>query len=458
MIEILLALSLIPVLAIVMVVHEGGHFLAARMCRVKATAFSIGFGPALWKRYTGATRIATNERTLTYARSGEYPEVGEVVSVFATVADPGPDGAPPSELVARAVQTPRDVFWFNIPRWLRLRPLPLEETLRRQQVLQASAVSARINGRLLEVNADHIVVADMEWKVGLIPLAAYVALPEDPSGRVPGLMNVAPWRVKFFIAISGIAANIALALAIAWVALMAPASLEHEALVVTAVAPDSPAARAGLSAGDRILGVDQTVMPDFEDLKNALEPDRRTALIVQGTGRDSDTRHLLVSPDPESGRIGATLETRTVQQSKGFTNPLTAAVNTAVVVASLGPAAGDAVSAWREGGPPPVMSVVGAADVHQQYVSKLGWTALPLMLALVSGSIGVVNALPILPMDGGRIVLDSAQSLRGGRPLPERVRLIYNSVGLFVILYAGIFLIAKDALRLSGVDLSLNLP
>src|SRR6478736_2922159 len=36
-------------LAILMVVHEGGHYLAARRFGMRVTKFSIGFGPTLWK-------------------------------------------------------------------------------------------------------------------------------------------------------------------------------------------------------------------------------------------------------------------------------------------------------------------------------------------------------------------------------------------------------------------------
>src|SRR3954471_1241215 len=36
-------------LAVLMVVHEGGHYLAARRFGMRVTKFSIGFGPTLWK-------------------------------------------------------------------------------------------------------------------------------------------------------------------------------------------------------------------------------------------------------------------------------------------------------------------------------------------------------------------------------------------------------------------------
>lgn len=43
------ALIAILGLAVLMVVHEGGHYLAARRFGMRVTKFSIGFGPTLWK-------------------------------------------------------------------------------------------------------------------------------------------------------------------------------------------------------------------------------------------------------------------------------------------------------------------------------------------------------------------------------------------------------------------------
>ena len=56
-----MAMFLLPILAIVLLfslsifVHELGHFLAARALGMAADVFSIGMGPALWKRKFGAT-------------------------------------------------------------------------------------------------------------------------------------------------------------------------------------------------------------------------------------------------------------------------------------------------------------------------------------------------------------------------------------------------------------------
>ncbi len=43
-------LKIIFVLGFLVLIHEGGHFLVARLCKVKVKEFSIGFGPKIWSK------------------------------------------------------------------------------------------------------------------------------------------------------------------------------------------------------------------------------------------------------------------------------------------------------------------------------------------------------------------------------------------------------------------------
>ena len=52
---------LVPLgIGLVIFVHEAGHFIAARLCKVRVEVFSLGFGPRLlaWKRGTTVYQIA----------------------------------------------------------------------------------------------------------------------------------------------------------------------------------------------------------------------------------------------------------------------------------------------------------------------------------------------------------------------------------------------------------------
>ena len=59
MISILInAIKIIFLLGFLIFIHEGGHFLIAKLCRVKVNKFAIGFGPTIWKKQRGETEYS----------------------------------------------------------------------------------------------------------------------------------------------------------------------------------------------------------------------------------------------------------------------------------------------------------------------------------------------------------------------------------------------------------------
>ena len=44
------AIKIIFLLGFLIFIHEGGHFLIAKLCKVKVNEFAIGFGPIIWKK------------------------------------------------------------------------------------------------------------------------------------------------------------------------------------------------------------------------------------------------------------------------------------------------------------------------------------------------------------------------------------------------------------------------
>ena len=59
MIDILInAIKIIFLLGFLVGIHEGGHFLIAKLCKVKVNEFAIGFGPTIWKKQGKETKYA----------------------------------------------------------------------------------------------------------------------------------------------------------------------------------------------------------------------------------------------------------------------------------------------------------------------------------------------------------------------------------------------------------------
>jgi regulator of sigma E protease len=95
-----------------------------------------------------------------------------------------------------------------------------------------------------------------------------------------------------------------------------------------------------------------------------------------------------------------------------------------------------------------VSGVVGISDVGHQVIER-GLEKALLLLALVSLSLGLVNLLPILPLDGGHIFWAVVEKLRG-RPVSLRVMERATMVGIAIVLMFFFLGLSNDIGRITG--------
>ena len=55
---IITVLKIVIILGFLVLIHEAGHFLVARLCKIKVNEFSMGFGPLIWKKDTSKTKYS----------------------------------------------------------------------------------------------------------------------------------------------------------------------------------------------------------------------------------------------------------------------------------------------------------------------------------------------------------------------------------------------------------------
>ena len=58
----------IIMLGVLVIIHEGGHFIVARLCKIKVNEFSIGFGKKLWSKGIYSIRLIPLRRICKYGR------------------------------------------------------------------------------------------------------------------------------------------------------------------------------------------------------------------------------------------------------------------------------------------------------------------------------------------------------------------------------------------------------
>jgi regulator of sigma E protease len=444
-------LAFIVALGVLIVVHEYGHYLVARLCRVKVLRFSVGFGRpfATWRLGPDRTEwvlaaipfggyvkmlderegpVAPAELARAFNRQSVWKRFAIVlagplfnfafaIAVYAALFMYGlPEarpllGAPPAGTVAaaaglRAGDTVRAIDGEPITTWQELRWRVLQAALQREAV-QLETLDPR----------GHIAMVTLD-------LRAYPAaeVETDALERV-GLRLYRPP--------------------------LAP--------VLGQIVPGGAAERAGLVAGDRVTQVDGQPVEDWEAFVNLVRS-RPGAALRMTVERAGATRTLEVMPDAVNvggariGRIGAG-----PRQPEGYAEKLLVRVQYAPA-ASLQRAAAKTADialfslkmlgrmligevSWRHlSGPVTIADFAGQS-------AQLGWVSYLTFLALISISLGVLNLLPIPLLDGGHLMYYAIEIVKG-KPVSERFMELGQRVGLALLLVMMAFAFYNDLNRL----------
>ena len=220
-----------------------------------------------------------------------------------------------------------------------------------------------------------------------------------------------------------------------------------------------PADRAGLRSGDRVVKADGEAVSNWQELVEIIrsrpgktievEVERATGLAVL------DVQVATVTEAGESiGRIGVgpDIEQRreayarfAAEQHYGPLQAFSQAMAqtwkmSALTVKMLGRMVIGDVSFKNLSGPINIASYAGDS-------AQAGWGAFVRFLALISISLGIINLLPIPLLDGGQIVYQIVELVKGS-PLSERALLVGQQVGIFFLLVIMSFAFYNDIARL----------
>ena len=152
---------------------------------------------------------------------------------------------------------------------------------------------------------------DTDYRIAAIPLGGYVKMsgenPMDDRTGDPGEFMSHPRWHRFIIAIAGPTMNILLAIGLLTGVYMVHyeyLAVLDEPTVIGWITPDTPAAKAGLRVGDRILAIDGIQNPNWEDVANkeALSPNQPLQVSI---ARGSQTFATSITPEAYgSNRLG----------------------------------------------------------------------------------------------------------------------------------------------------------
>jgi regulator of sigma E protease len=217
-----------------------------------------------------------------------------------------------------------------------------------------------------------------------------------------------------------------------------------------------PAAQAGLRPGDRVLAVDGQPVATWQELHRIVQenPGRELSLQVQ---RGQDTFAATLTPvtrylgERALGRMDAFLDYAQIVTPRVRVGPVAAAgygfTQSWEIVALMGSFVSGLFdgrhSAREMGGPIMIAQISGAA-------SRAGIATLLFFAALLSINLAIINLLPIPALDGGHLAFIALEKVRG-RPAGERAHAALGRLGFATVVMLMLWAVTADVLRILGL-------
>ena len=442
----------IIVFGIVIFVHEFGHFVAAKLMGVYAPRFSIGFGPALFRARRGET-----EYVLAALPLGGFVRMASRHDAETAFLEGGAesDGLKPGDK------------GFDPEAMIPFGPKPVPESRWFESKSLAARLFIMIAGVTMNVLLAFVVLTVLGMKYGEVVIGTRVVGAVHAPPTAPGLaalqpgdtilavngQNVANWN-QIRERIDAATGTLVLTTSRGPVSVPLETSGTSAAPSIGAsidffippvigdLLPGSPAARAGLAAGDSVISIGHLPVQSWSDLQRRVGPSagaalpfevRRGARLVSVTVRPDST----AQKDPRTGtsstvgKIGAIPADFSTRAPIGVGAAMREGARQTAQTAGkvLGVVRGlltREVSVGQLGGPIAITRASVAA-------ARSGMESLFLLVALLSVNVAVLNLLPIPILDGGQIVINVAEAVKGS-PFTTRTRENILRVGLVAIL------------------------
>lgn len=437
----------------VILVHEWGHFVAARRMGVKVLSFSMGFGPVLWKR---TARGGVEYRLSAIPFGGYIRMAGEE---FADERKGTPDeflSAPIRRRVVIILAGPlmNMVLGWVLAVGIHLRGLetPAFEPRIAAVVAGTPAEAAGIEPGDRIVSIDGVEVSTWREFTDRVaaspgrPLrlvvergGANVPLTLTPTTRPDEGLNAlgrAYARARDLVRGAGYAG------AIAWVD-----------PVIGSVEEGSPAAAAGVAVGDRIVAVGETPVERWDEAALIIHASLGETVTVTLASPDGTERvieavpRLQVEPGPDGfrrfGAIGigpvARPDPRPLDEAILEGTMMTIGMGT-LVFWTIEKIVRGVISPRLLAGP------VGIAQMAGQKFRR-GLVEYVLLTALISVNLAIVNLLPFPVLDGGWIFIFFPYEALTGRPMPTRVHSAIVGAGIATLVTFILFITWNDIVR-----------
>ncbi len=439
------AMAFIFILGAAVVLHEFGHFIVAKLFKIRVETFSFGFGPRLFGLKSGHTDYRVSLIPL-----GGYVKLGGDES-NAPLEGEGATDVPPEEQ-------------FNLrPRWQKIAVALAGPVMNILTALAIPAAGALIYG----IPATPAPVVSSVVQGGAAQAAglqrgdriiSFNGIDNPRWDTIRGDALLSPGR-SLPLVIDRQGQRIPLTIT--------PTAHEEDGetagfldfipdygdlpVILRDVSPNSPAAEAGLKPGDRIMAIGGQPVKSAEQVTQYVR-EHKTEPITMTIERDGKRLEFSATARTLSDgqtRLGIAPAEEVPLLKAGLVTATKFAVDTNLEILRLtGKAIGQVFSGQRSArntlsGP------IGIYNAAASSVERMGWAGLFAMLGFLSLNLGIFNLLPIPVLDGGAIFLLLIEGALAavGLKLSMGVRERIQQVGFVVVILLMVFVITNDVLK-----------
>lgn len=405
------------VFGLLVFVHEFGHFIVAKKSGILVREFSIGMGPKLfqirrnpttytirWLPLGGYVRLAgsDDESKLDPGMTVilKLDDQDEVVRIDASESDMPIEGIP--------VQVTKADLVDNL----------VIEGYENGDENKPVAYHVNHDATIIEKNGTELIIAPRDTQFN--EAKVWQKLATNFAGP---FMNILLGFVVFLI----------------WTfTVPGPATT-----TIQSTTNGSPAQIAKIEPGDRIVAVNGQKINSFEQVTEKVNQSKGKSLKFE-LSKDGSTKTVIVKPKAhriqkqkiyQIGIVAKSNENAGVKLKRGWD---TAVSTTGLIFNAVG-------NLFRHFSLNKLSGPVGIYSQTSQ-VSQMGFTYVLAFLAMISINLGIVNLIPIPGLDGGKLLLNLIELVRG-KPISEEHEAIVELIGFGLLLVLIIAVTGNDIYR-----------
>jgi len=299
---------------------------------------------------------------------------------------------------------------------------------------------------------------ETRYSLNAVPLGGFVKMAGEEDSKVPRSLASKSIGIRLLVLSAGSLMNFLLPLLLFSIAFMVPHNVVFGQVLVEEVAHGSPAARAGIEAGDILLKVNEDSVHNTGDLQRNIQLNLGKEILLLVEHTDSTTEEVQVIPrwrPPEGqGAIGIVVKTSSptiVRQHYPFWQAIPMGVGDCIETFVLFK---NGIISMIIGTIPAVIAgPVGIAQITGE-VAKAGLSPLLEFAAFLSINLAIINLLPLPALDGGRIAFVLLEWMRRGKRVPPKIEGMIHLIGFAMLITFLLAVTYQDIIRIiSGESL-----